>query len=138
MRASPFVTALCWLSFIGKPSIAPDDGRMPYPFMGFNAWALMPGRGQPTEAELIEICEALIKTGLRDAGYVYISPGEIGFVRNDETGQLELEFPQHFTNGDLKYFAAWLHSHGFKFSQGISPGTCHSSPLSSRLTALLC
>jgi hypothetical protein len=82
----------------------------------------MPGRGQPTEVELVEICEALIKTGLRDAGYVYISPGEIGFIRNNATGILELEFPEHFTGGDLKHFSAYLHANGFKFSQGISPG----------------
>ena len=82
----------------------------------------MPGRGQPTEKALIEVCEALTKTGLRDAGYVYISPGEIGFVRNNQTGQLQLEFPDHFTGGDLKYFSNYLHTHGFKFSQGISPG----------------
>ena len=73
-------------------------------------------------AVLIEVCEALTKTGLRDAGYVYISPGEIGFVRNNQTGQLQLEFPDHFTGGDLKYFSNYLHTHGFKFSQGISPG----------------
>ena len=44
-------------------------------------------------AVLIEVCEALTKTGLRDAGYVYISPGEIGFVRNNQTGQLLPQAP---------------------------------------------
>jgi alpha-galactosidase len=112
------VVLLCWL----PSAAAPNDGRMPYPFMGFNAWALMPGRGQPTEAELIQICEALVKTGLRDAGYIYISPGEIGFVRDLATQVIKLEFPEHFTGGDLKHFSAYLHANGFKLSQGISPG----------------
>ena len=110
------------LFLLGKVVLGPDDGRMPYPFMGFNAWALEPGRGQPTEAGIIEICQALISTGLRDAGYVYVSPGEIGFVRNPVTHTLELEFPEHFTGGDLKHLSSWLHTNGFKFSNGISPG----------------
>ena len=64
----------------------------------------------------------MISTGLRDAGYVYISPGEIGYLRNATTQQLELEFPEHFTGGDLKHLAGWLHANGFKFSNGVSPG----------------
>ena len=87
-----------------------------------DAWALLPGRGQPTEAAIKDIAQGMIDSGLRDAGYVYMGIGEAGFVRNVTDGQLTLEFPQHWTDGNLRHIASWLHERGFKFSLGISPG----------------
>lgn len=98
--------------------VAPDDGRMPYPLMGFNAWAADPGR--PNETAIIGIAEALIKTGLRDAGYVYMD-FLIGYARNTTTMQVQLSEPERWTGGSLKFLVGWLHSHGFKFSTGLSP-----------------
>ena len=62
----------------------------------------------------------LIKTGLRDAGYVYMD-WLIGYSRNLTTSQVQLSEPERWTGGDLKYVVGWLHSHGFKFSTGLSP-----------------
>ena len=79
------------------------------------------GASLQRQASSLEICQALISTGLRDAGYVYISPGEIGYVRDPVTHTLELEFPEHFTGGDLKHLSSWLHTNGFKFSKRHFP-----------------
>ena len=87
-----------------------------------DAWALLPGRGQPTEQALVEIAEAMATSGLRDAGYDHISTGELGLVRNATTQQLELEFPERWVGGDLKHFSSYLHHNGFKLIQGVSPG----------------
>ena len=80
------------------------------------------GASLQRQASSLEICQALISTGLRDAGHAHVSPGEIGCVRDPVTHTLELEFPEHFTGGDLKHLSSWLHTNGFKFSNGISPG----------------
>ena len=77
-----------------------------------------PARLLPRRFELGPRCPS----GLRDAGYVYMGIGEAGFVRNVTDGQLTLEFPQHWTDGNLRHIASWLHERGFKFSLGISPG----------------
>ena len=111
-------TMHCILYSLPQPTAAPNDGRMPYPLMGFNAWAADPGR--PNETAIINIANALIKTGLRDAGYVYMD-WLIGYSRDVTTSQVQLSEPERWTGGDLKYVVGWLHSHGFKFSTGLSP-----------------
>ena len=121
MRSCSCLTGCCCCALLlaaPDSAVAPDDGRMPYPLMGFDAWAADPGR--PNETAIISIANALIRTGLREAGYVYMN-WLIGYSRNATTGSVQLAEPERWTGGSLKYVVGWLHSHGFKFSTGLSP-----------------
>lgn len=97
------------------------------PPMGWNSWNTF---GENINEQLImETADAMISTGLHDAGYEYIVIDDCWSAKErDENGDLVAD-PVKFPHG-LKYLADYIHSKGLKF--GIygccGPKTCAGYP----------
>ncbi|HEX8322984.1 MAG TPA: glycoside hydrolase family 27 protein [Tepidisphaeraceae bacterium] len=92
----------------------------PLPPMGWNSWNTFQTR---IDEQLIrDTAEAMIKTGMRDAGYVYINLDDGWMERErDASGNLVPD-RQKFPNG-LKPVGDYLHERGFKFGIYNCAGT---------------
>jgi alpha-galactosidase len=87
------------------------------PPMGWNSWNHF--QGHIDDATIRQIADALVKTGMRDAGYVYVNIDDTWEGERDERGQLHPndKFP------DMKSLAGYLHARGLKLGIYSSPGT---------------
>jgi alpha-galactosidase len=96
------------------------EGLAPTPPMGWNSWNTF---GLDISEQLIkETAEALIVSGLRDAGYNYIVIDD-GWeaMERDSLGNLVPD-PNKFPSG-MKALGVYLHSKGFKFGIHNCAGT---------------
>jgi alpha-galactosidase len=99
----------------------PYNGLAKTPPMGWNSWNLFKSR---VNDEIVRgIADAMVTSGMRDAGYVYINiddtwEGEIRDARGNIT--TNSKFP------DMKALADYVHSKGLKLGIYTSPGpnTC--------------
>ena len=82
------------------------------PPMGWNSWNTF---GENISDALIrETADAMVETGLRDAGYQYLVIDDCWSLRErDENGSLVAD-PAKFPNG-MKAVADYVHSKGLKF-----------------------
>ena len=82
------------------------------PPMGWNTWNTF---GPDISEQLImESADAMVSTGLRDAGYEYIVIDDMWSLKErDAQGRLAAD-PQKFPHG-MKYLADYVHSKGLKF-----------------------
>jgi alpha-galactosidase len=100
----------------------PSNGLALTPPMGWNSW----NHFQTTidDKSVREMADAMVASGLRDAGYVYLVIDDGWQGRRDEKGKLHpnSKFP------DMKALADYIHSKGLKFGLYSSPGplTCGS------------
>jgi len=96
-----------------RPELAPS------PPMGWNSWNWFGPK--ITEAEVIAIIDAMVATGLRDAGYNYIIV-DGGWREDflDANGAL-LPSADRFPRG-IKSLSDYAHSKGFKFGLHVVPG----------------
>lgn len=99
---------------------APANGAMAQKFeglamtppMGWNTWNTF--AGNINEKLVKETAEALIRSGMRDAGYVYVVLDDCWALRErDEEGNLVPD-PEKFPSG-MKALGDFLHERGFKF-----------------------
>ncbi len=99
------------------------------PPMGWNTWNTF---GKDIDEELIlKSTDAMIETGLKDAGYEYIVIDDIWALKErDENGRLVPD-PEKFPHG-MKYIADYVHSKGLKFGMYSCAGylTCAGYPSS--------
>src|ERR1039458_4065849 len=95
------------------------------PPMGWNSWNHF-GK-KVTEADIRAAADALVASGMRDAGYVYVNLDGSWEGERDAAGQLH---PNPTKFGDMKALVAYVHSKGLKFGIYYSPGpvTCGGSP----------
>jgi alpha-galactosidase len=88
--------------------------------MGWNSWNHFAGK--VTEQDVKDAADALVKSGMRDAGYLYVNIDDTWEGKRDEDGVLHSndKFP------DMKALGDYLHSRGLKFGIYSSPGptTC--------------
>jgi alpha-galactosidase len=88
--------------------------------MGWNSWNYFAGR--VTDADVRAAADALVSTGMRDAGYVYVNIDDTWQGQRDRHGVLQpnSKFP------DMKALADYVHSKGLKLGIYSSPGpqTC--------------
>jgi alpha-galactosidase len=117
MRTVPVVACIVFMgarACFGQPSVAPT------PPMGWNSWNHFAGR--VTDADIRSAADALVGTGMRDAGYVYVNIDDTWQGKRDAQGVLHPNgrFP------DMKALADYVHSKGLKFGIYSSPGakTC--------------
>lgn len=98
-----------------------DKCLAPTPPMGWNSWNFH-GKENINESIIIETIDAIVESGLREAGYEYIIID--GGWRTSELGpEGELVVhPQKFPNG-IKPLADYAHSKGLKFGLHTVPGT---------------
>lgn len=93
----------------------------PLPMMGWSSWNHY-GK-KVTEADMRANADAIVKSGLRDAGYVYVNLDGSWEMPRDAKGEMGIN-KERFT--DMKALGDYIHSKGLKFGIYSSPGpkTC--------------
>ncbi|HKD86100.1 MAG TPA: glycoside hydrolase family 27 protein [Terriglobales bacterium] len=98
----------------------PDNGLAKTPPMGWNSWNKFAGRVD--DAAVRGMADAMVASGMRDAGYVYINIDDTWELGRDANGNLipNKKFP------DMRALADYVHSKGLKIGIYSSPGpkTC--------------
>lgn len=91
------------------------------PPMGWNSWNWF-GKNTINEKIVIEVIDAMVNEGLRDAGYIYVVvDGGWRDIKLGPNGEL-LANPDKFPHG-IKPLADYAHSKGLKFGLHTVPGT---------------
>ncbi len=96
------------------------------PPMGWNSWNCF---GPNINEKLIkEIADAMITTGMKDAGYIYVVIDDGWQIGRDANGNI-IPDPKKFPNG-IKALADYIHSKGLKFGIYSCAGrkTCQGLP----------
>ena len=107
---------------IAPPQVQPltDNGLARTPPMGWNSWNCF--HLDISDAKIREIADALVKTGMRDAGYRYLVIDDGWQGKRDDSGVLHptARFP------DMRALADYVHGKGLKLGIYSSPGhrTC--------------
>jgi alpha-galactosidase len=98
----------------------PDPMLAATPPMGWNSWNHFAGR--VTEADVKAAADALVSSGLRDKGYIYVNIDDTWQGKRDAQGYIHpnSKFP------DMKALADYVHARGLKLGIYSSPGpkTC--------------
>jgi alpha-galactosidase len=96
------------------------NGLATTPPMGWNSWNKFQAR--VSDQVVREITDAMVKNGMRDAGYIYVNIDDTWEGTRDEKGNIRSneKFP------DMKALADYVHSKGMKLGIYSSPGpkTC--------------
>ena len=102
------------------------EGVADTPQMGWNSWNKF--QGNINEELIMGIAEAMVETGLRDAGYQYINLDDCWHGKRDADGFIQAD-PQRFPHG-IKYLADYVHSKGLKLGiySDCGRGTCAGMP----------
>lgn len=119
MLAAGFLLMTC-------PSFALDNGLAKTPPMGWNSWNKF---GCNVSEDLIrQAADALVSTGMKDAGYQYIVIDDCWQVSRDNEGNIVPD-AQRFPSG-VKKLADYIHSKGLKFGiySDAGTGTCQNRP----------
>jgi alpha-galactosidase len=97
-----------------------DNGLARTPPMGWNSWNKF--GHSIDDAAVRGVADAMVKSGMRDAGYVYINIDDTWEAGRDAQGNIQTnkKFP------DMKALADYVHSKGLKLGIYSSPGpnTC--------------
>jgi alpha-galactosidase len=104
----------------GRPLLAAT------PPMGFNTWNRF---GCNVSDTLVRgIADAMVSSGMKDAGYQYVVIDDCWQVSRDSTGRIEPD-PERFPEG-MKALADYVHSKGLKFGLYTDAGdrTCQGRP----------
>jgi alpha-galactosidase len=96
-------------------TIAPT--LVPTPPMGWNSWNHFAGK--VTQKDVMDAADALVSSGMKDAGYVYVNIDDTWEGKRDANGVLSAndKFP------DMKALGDYIHARGLKFGIYSSPGT---------------
>jgi alpha-galactosidase len=112
--------------YIEPPALhnVPPNGLARTPPMGWNSWNLFAEKID--DKTVREIADALVTSGMRDAGYIYVNIDDTWQGVRDANGVLSSnrKFP------DMKALADHLHAKGLKLGVYSSPGprTCAGYP----------
>jgi alpha-galactosidase len=124
-RSSPLLLASGFL-LMTCPSFALDNGLAKTPPMGWNSWNKF---GCNVSEDLIrQAADALVSSGMKDAGYQYVVIDDCWQVSRDKEGNI-MPDPQHFPSG-IKKLADYVHSKGLRFGiySDAGTGTCQNRP----------
>lgn len=114
------------LALAATPGRALDNGLAPTPPMGWNSWNKF---GCNVSEKLIrEMADAMVTSGMKDAGYEYIVIDDCWQVKRDAEGNIVPD-PERFPSG-MKALADYVHSKGLKFGvySDAGTGTCQNRP----------
>jgi alpha-galactosidase len=125
MKRSLTVASLLILAFCFDVR-AHDNGLAKTPPMGWNSWNKF--ACNVSEKLIKEMADAMVTSGMRDAGYVYLVIDDCWQIDRDAHGNI-LPDPQRFPSG-LKALADYVHSKGLKFGLYSDAGTltCQKRP----------
>jgi alpha-galactosidase len=118
------------LFFLYQPECqALDNGLALTPPMGWNSWNKF-GCENINEKLIREIADAMVSSGMKDAGYQYIVIDDCWQIARDESGNIIAD-PKKFPSG-MKVLADYVHSKGLKFGLYSTAGTktCQGRPAS--------
>ena len=104
-----------------------DDGLARTPPMGWSSWYAF--GANLNETRIIEISDAIVATGLRDAGYTFVNLDDAWLSPSrDRFGNIEGD-RQRFPRG-IKWLADEMHSRGLRLGLYGCPGvrTCEGYP----------
>jgi alpha-galactosidase len=121
-------------STLAPASAAGYDGLAATPPMGWNSWNRF---GCDVSETLIrETADAMVATGMKDAGYEYVVIDDCWQVDRDASGKIIVD-PERFPSG-MKALADYVHSQGLKFGiySDAGTGTCQKRPGSRGYEAL--
>jgi len=114
------------LAFLGMASqaFAHPDSLVLTPPLGWNSWNVF--HENINEKQIQEIADAMVNSGLKDAGYIYLNLDDNWMdTKRDAQGNLQNN-PKTFPSG-MKAIADYVHSKGLKFGLYGDRGkrTCH-------------
>jgi alpha-galactosidase len=117
-----FLALLCFPS----PATAWDNGVALTPPMGWNSWNKF--ACNVSEDMIKSMVDAMVTSGMKDAGYQYVVIDDCWQVSRDENGFIVAD-PQRFPSG-MKALADYVHSKGLKFGLYSDAGkkTCAGRP----------
>ena len=122
--------AVSWSSLGSAPVLAQvrrlDDGLARTPPMGWNTWNKF--ACNVSERLIRETADAMVSSGMRDAGYRYVVIDDCWQVYRDTSGAIVAD-PQRFPSG-IKALADYVHSKGLLFGIYTDAGraTCQGRP----------
>ena len=107
-----------------------DNGLAKTPPMGWNSWNVF--HGNINETQIKQIADAMVSSGMKDAGYVYLNLDDNWMANpaRDANGNLRAD-PTRFPNG-IKALADYVHAKGLKLGIYGDRGTmtCMNIPQS--------
>lgn len=115
--------------FFGEAKALPDsvfNSLAQTPPMGWNSWNKF---GCDVSEKLMkEMADAMVESGMKDAGYEYIVIDDCWQIGRDSLGNI-IPDPERFPNG-MKALADYIHSKGFKLGIYSCAGsyTCQGRP----------
>ena len=111
--------------FISSGVLSADDLARTPP-MGWNSWNKF--GCNVSESLIRETADAMVSTGMKDAGYQYIVIDDCWQISRDERGNIVPD-PKRFPSG-IKVLADYVHSKGLKFGLYSDAGiaTCQKRP----------
>ena len=103
-----------------------DNGLAQTPPMGWNSWNKF--ACNVSEKLIKEMADAMVTSGMRDAGYVYLVIDDCWQIARDAQGNI-LADPERFPSG-MKALGDYVHSKGLKFGLYSDAGTltCQKRP----------
>src|SRR5580658_5888819 len=116
------------IEYIEPPPLhnVPGNGLAKTPPMGWNSWNLFAGKVD--DATVRTMADAMVSSGMRDAGYIYVNIDDTWEGVRDAEGNIQSnhKFP------DMKSLADYVHSKGLKLGiySGPGPRTCALYPAS--------
>jgi alpha-galactosidase len=127
-RPATAVDEIPKLPYLEPPALhtVPANGLARTPPMGWNSWNLFESRVD--DKTVRTMADAMVSSGMRDAGYVYVNIDDTWEGVRDAQGNLQ---PNH-KFPDMKALADYVHSKGLKLGIYSSPGprTCAGYPAS--------
>ena len=113
----------------GKPQPLTQEefeALCPTPPMGWNSWNKF--GCNVSEQLLMEAADAMVASGMKDAGYEYIVVDDCWQIDRDADGNIVCD-PERFPHG-MKYVADYIHSKGLKFGlySCVGTHTCAGRP----------
>jgi alpha-galactosidase len=121
------VLLLIALLFLATASAwALDNGLARTPPMGWNSWNKF---GCSVNQKIVkDAADAMVTSGMKDAGYEYVVIDDCWQVRRDSQGNIVPD-PERFPSG-MKSLADYVHAKGLKFGlySDAGTGTCQNRP----------
>jgi len=125
MNRCLLATAAC-LTFFAASLPALDNGLARTPPMGWNSWNKF--ACNVTEDAVRGVARAMVRNGMKDAGYQYVVIDDCWQISRDAEGNIQAD-PKRFPGG-IQALAGYVHSLGLKFGIYSDAGrkTCGGRP----------
>lgn len=112
MNLRTFGLAVVGAAVLATQANAHPDSLVLTPPLGWNSWNVF--HENINENQIKEVADAMVSSGLRDAGYIYLNLDDNWMdTKRDANGDLQ-NHPKTFPSG-MKALADYIHKKGLKF-----------------------